>query len=584
MPNTQIPGFGASNRVPMVAGNVQTGVGGQSAANLAKKLLLVGLMSSSGTLTPDVQVQPVYSVADLDNFAGPGSELACMGYDALAVAGDQGVPVYICSPAAANGAVAATTVVKFAGGSTGNGQATIRIGGYLASANIPPGMTAAQAATLLASVVNGLYSGRGAVSASAAGAYLTLTYKTPGVRGNEQLIFLDASGMPPGMTATLYTPWGATIAYAVGDQVIPNPTDGLYFRCTIAGTSAGSQPTWPTTQGQTVTDGSVTWVCAGVTGSGTSPTTSVFLGGGGGLESYTNVLSTIQPTTYDRIAPAANDAVSLAAWKAQIDTVAGAPNNNLQQAVFAFNGSFAAAQSLAQTTVNDARFQCLWQQNGETHPSRLAAQWAGIRAYNEQGNPNSSYDGYVLNKTAPQSQSIDWPSLTVLIAAINNSLTPVTSGNFGLGPGGDGLSRVVRSITTKSLTNGSADYSSIDTGIPSTADFIFLDAKLYYLNVIQPANPVVSDNYPSNGPQVPSGVLTPDSAASTYNGRLVRFSQGVLSDAPQVGSASIPPIILTPQPGDVVAIYNTVSKRIDVTETVRVMPIDHQLGISVLAA
>ena len=35
---------------------------------------------------------------------------------------------------------------------------------------------------------------------------------------------------------------------------------GFHFKCTSAGTSAGSEPDWPTTLGNTVIDGSVTWV------------------------------------------------------------------------------------------------------------------------------------------------------------------------------------------------------------------------------------------------------------------------------------------------------------------------------------
>ncbi|MDG4595480.1 MAG: hypothetical protein P9F75_07270 [Candidatus Contendobacter sp.] len=53
--------------------------------------------------------------------------------------------------------------------------------------------------------------------------------------------------------------WAATTAYAVGDRVKKVSTPTHIHVCTVAGTSAGSEPTWPTTIDATVTDGTVTW-------------------------------------------------------------------------------------------------------------------------------------------------------------------------------------------------------------------------------------------------------------------------------------------------------------------------------------
>ncbi len=71
-------------------------------------------------------------------------------------------------------------------------------------------------------------------------------------------------------TLTDYTPtndpfvhnaWAGSTAYSIDDYVIPTTANGYYYRCTVAGTSGSSEPTWPTTIGSTVTDGSVTWRC-----------------------------------------------------------------------------------------------------------------------------------------------------------------------------------------------------------------------------------------------------------------------------------------------------------------------------------
>lgn len=56
-----------------------------------------------------------------------------------------------------------------------------------------------------------------------------------------------------------------TTAYALGAYVTPATTNGYYYKATAAGTSGSSIPTYPTTIGGTVTDGTVTWTCAGKT-------------------------------------------------------------------------------------------------------------------------------------------------------------------------------------------------------------------------------------------------------------------------------------------------------------------------------
>lgn len=573
-----ISGFPSSNRVPGAYGEVLTGQGGQSAASLPKKLLVVGL-PTTGTINPDTQIVPILSTADADNFAGPGSEGGCMLYDALTVAGLAGIPLYYTSAKPANGATAATTSIRFNGTATAPGQITVRINGKVVSQGIAIGDTAANIAANLALTVAGFAGGRLPITATNSTVYCTLTSRTSGQRGMQHVVFLDVSQMPAGVTATLYRTWATLTTYAIGDQVVPLASpNGFYFRATAitTGTSGASEPTWPTTIGQTVVDSGVTWTCWGQTATGSIPTTALFLGNATGLETYTNLLGTLFSQSYDRIPLAANDSVSLGAWKTQVDQLMGAPFNFLQHVVVASNGTQAAAQSLAQTTLNDTSFQFCWMLNAETHPSRIAASMAALRALSETSNPNSSYDAAILRTVAPQSQPADWPSLPVLISAINNSLTPVSSWR------GDGFAKVERSITTKSLTNGAADYSTIDTGMRVVPDFVLQDGKLYWSSVIQPNNPVVQDDPPPGQKQPPSGVMTPSRMTSLYTAKLQQYSQGVLSSTPVAGnSATVPPICLPPQPGDVQSVFDPVAARIMMAENVRVMPIQHQLGISV---
>lgn len=64
---------------------------------------------------------------------------------------------------------------------------------------------------------------------------------------------------------TIYsTIWVANTAYVLGDIVVPTSgkENGYSYICTTAGTShAATEPTWPTTIGGTVSDGTAVWTC-----------------------------------------------------------------------------------------------------------------------------------------------------------------------------------------------------------------------------------------------------------------------------------------------------------------------------------
>jgi len=54
--------------------------------------------------------------------------------------------------------------------------------------------------------------------------------------------------------------WQASTAYAVGDIAYSTTLPSYaYLECTVAGTTAATEPTWPDA-GSTVTDGTVTWI------------------------------------------------------------------------------------------------------------------------------------------------------------------------------------------------------------------------------------------------------------------------------------------------------------------------------------
>lgn len=57
--------------------------------------------------------------------------------------------------------------------------------------------------------------------------------------------------------------WQAAHAYVVGTRVTPTTPNGTVWQVAMAGTSAGVEPTWPTAEPWTVTDGTVAWGRAG---------------------------------------------------------------------------------------------------------------------------------------------------------------------------------------------------------------------------------------------------------------------------------------------------------------------------------
>ena len=53
----------------------------------------------------------------------------------------------------------------------------------------------------------------------------------------------------------------ASTAYSLGECVIPTTPNGSLYKCVVAGTSAGTEPTWGTTIDGDTTDNTVTWRC-----------------------------------------------------------------------------------------------------------------------------------------------------------------------------------------------------------------------------------------------------------------------------------------------------------------------------------
>jgi len=95
--------------------------------------------------------------------------------------------------------------------------------------------------------------------------------KAKALRNEFENAFLNADGsgnQPTGLYNTMKgTAWTADTEMAVGDIVVPTAglENGFRYECTAAAgdkkTHATTEPTWPTTVGDTVVDDQVTWTC-----------------------------------------------------------------------------------------------------------------------------------------------------------------------------------------------------------------------------------------------------------------------------------------------------------------------------------
>lgn len=58
--------------------------------------------------------------------------------------------------------------------------------------------------------------------------------------------------------------WASSTAYAIGDVVRPTSGGSFYFECIVAGTSGGTEPTWPTGHGDTIVSGGATFIARSI--------------------------------------------------------------------------------------------------------------------------------------------------------------------------------------------------------------------------------------------------------------------------------------------------------------------------------
>lgn len=495
-----IVGYSTNNKVPGFFAETVYGAGPISIGDIPLVLLLLGTKTSAGSATADQDIDDVLSETDADTLYGPGSELAVMCYGALQI---PGVKLKAAATAEAGGAAAATATITITGTWTTAGTFSYRIDGVLVTGTVLSTDTISTLADSIVAAINGnTHLPVTAAKGAGPGYVVTLTRKSKGARGNQGVLFQVISELPSGCSSAI----------------------------------AGS---------------------ASITGGGVNFGATL----GSGADSLTTILGLIDTDQYDRIAFAQNDATAAAAMEAFLNTQAGPLVGFTMHAICAVNGTYSAALSLAQTTLNAERVQCMWYLNSETIPSFIAATFAAYRTFVEQTDPDAAYDGYILPGVAPQSQQADWPTMSSLIAALDNGLTPIATNRTG-------GAYVVRSITTKSLdSGGNPDYRTLDTSDAVVPDYVRRVLDLYWTQTFKVSNPRVGPDPVANQREPAAGVATP----TLWNRNVTKIMKDLETQLIVTDVHTNPPV----------SEYNTTAKRIMSIVPVKAAANQHSIGVSV---
>lgn len=186
--------IGTSIKVPGVYMKVTLGVGAQSSASGAKKVLLFGNKTTAGTATV-AEVVPVTSIDDARTLFGAGSELFLMckyalnAYPAITL---------FAIPIAASAGTAATANIVFSGTATADGVYEVTVLDETIQVEIDSGMTATQTGDAVEAAINAQTDWP--ITANNTTGTVALTAKHAGPRGNQ--IRVLSAGDVAGLTET----------------------------------------------------------------------------------------------------------------------------------------------------------------------------------------------------------------------------------------------------------------------------------------------------------------------------------------------------------------------------------------------
>lgn len=152
------------------------------------------------------------------------------------------------------------------------------------------------------------------------------------------------------------TTWSSANSYSLNARVRPTSANGHWYLCAIAGTSGGSEPTWPT-NGGTIADGGATWADQGINPAACEITGTGYMIGGATLTNK-NVVSDENYGTFD-----ADDVIwsnsTLTARRAELYKV-GTVNGVENPLIF----SILLDSTPANVSSSNSDFSVVWDANG----------------------------------------------------------------------------------------------------------------------------------------------------------------------------------------------------------------------------
>lgn len=193
-----IIGWSSSDKVPGYYAKSNWGVGRVSIGSFPVVCVLTGTKTSDGSMTADSDIEPAYSLADVEALCGARSLMTQQAKAAFTV---PGVNVVLAPPAEAGGAVKAYITVVFGGTWSTTGSVVFHINGERIEVNVGSTDTATDAGDTFVEAIGAITNGP-TTGVNTTGT-VVVTVASAGTSGNQYLLGWDMKLAPAGLTVTV---------------------------------------------------------------------------------------------------------------------------------------------------------------------------------------------------------------------------------------------------------------------------------------------------------------------------------------------------------------------------------------------